>query len=48
MINNKWMELKDIPASSDESDAMSKDLKKEVLNLQAPPFAMLLCRLPAW
>jgi len=28
VVRNKWRMLKDIPATSAESDAMSKDLKK--------------------
>ena len=45
---NKIRKLSDYPAMSKESDALSKDLKKEVLNFWVPQFVMHICRLQVW
>lgn len=37
-----------VRATSSESDAMSKDLKKGDFGLSAPLSVMLICRLPGW
>ena len=44
-IVNIVRSLSEIPASSPESDAMSKDMKKLVLNSSEPRFATPICRL---
>lgn len=47
-IKNAFKDLKDVPANTALSDTISKDLKKEVLNLLAPLWFMHICKLRVW
>ncbi len=47
-IKNRWKTQEEIPSKTKESVAMSNDLKKEDLNLQARHSVMRLCKLWAW
>lgn len=47
-IDNKPETLKDVPATTEISDALSRDLKKEDLNSWVPPLFMLICRQQEW
>ena len=44
-IINHFQSLSEIPVSSPESDAMSKDMKKRDSSSSALPFAMPICKL---
>ena len=47
-IKNAWKTMAEIPAQTNVSAAMSKDLKKEVSSLWGRRSVMPLCRQPAW
>jgi DNA-3-methyladenine glycosylase I len=47
-LKNKWKSMDQVPATTKESDAMSKDLKNADSNLSAQPSAAPLCRQQAW
>ena len=43
-IINSWKSIEEVPAKTELSDKISKDLKKKALNLSAPPLYMRLCK----
>lgn len=45
---NHWQALGEVPAKTEQSDALSKALKSAALSLLAPLPAMPLCRPAAW
>ena len=47
-IRNSWRKMTDIPSSTPESDAVSKDLQKGGSSSSGRPFATLSCRPWAW
>lgn len=47
-IVNKWENISEVPAKTEISDKMSKELKKKDLNLQGQLSAMPLCRPLEW
>ncbi len=47
-IVNNLKNSKDAPATTPLSDEISKDLKKEALNLWVQPLFMLTCKPPEW
>lgn len=47
-IHNTWKSLKEVPASTPLSDAISKDLKKGDLSLWDQPWSTHTCKPPAW
>lgn len=47
-IVNNWKTMRDIPAKTPESDAMSKALLKQGFKPSALQFATLICKQPGW
>jgi DNA-3-methyladenine glycosylase I len=47
-LKNKWKSMVQVPATTKEFDAMSKDLKNVDSNLLAQPSAAPSCRQQAW
>ena len=45
VVKNHWKDLSEIPATSELSDKVSKELKGGALNLSAPPLSMPTFRL---
>ena len=47
-IVNRSSKIEDYPATTPESDAFSKDLKNEDLNLLVQQYVTLICKLAVW